>query len=334
MNEIFPLLTIIIPVYNTELFLNRCVESVINQTYDNLEVILIDDGSLDNSGRLCDELSKKDKRIKVIHKKNGGLSSARNAGLEISTGELIGFVDSDDYIDPTMFEKLYKLMVEYDADISCCNFEKRGNSGHTEYNYENINEISIFSQKESLISLLSNQRIIYAVWNKLYKRKDFWNTYRFLPLYYEDADATARCFTSANKIIYTGEPLYVYWNNETSITRQSFSIMHFDIPKSRLLLIPIYQKYCQDGVEQVKSDYITWGLRVLRQSAKYKTFQSQRINLYEEMKSFISKNPDLIYSKRDKILIILFNMGLPFFDFIVWLSSIKEKYLCRTRKAR
>ena len=173
MDRNLPLLTIIIPVYNTEKYLERCVESVRNQTYDNLEIILIDDGSTDASGGICDRLAEEDGRIVVLHKKNGGQSSARNMGLDIATGELIGFVDSDDYIVPDMYETLYNLMNEYEAEISCCNFEKRGLKGHEEYNSDVLDEVSVFSREESLKTLLECKRIAYVVWNKLYKRKTF-----------------------------------------------------------------------------------------------------------------------------------------------------------------
>ena len=103
------LISVIIPVYNVEKYLRRCVESVLNQTYVNLEIILVDDGSLDKSKSICDEFAQKYERVKVIHKKNGGLSSARNAGIELATGEYIGFVDSDDDVDPCMYEKMCEV---------------------------------------------------------------------------------------------------------------------------------------------------------------------------------------------------------------------------------
>ena len=105
------MLSIIVPVYNVEKYIGKCIESIVNQTYKDLEIILVDDGSTDNSGKICDEWARKDKRIKVIHKKNGGLSDARNAGLDICTGDYIGFVDSDDYIELNMYEDLLIQMM-------------------------------------------------------------------------------------------------------------------------------------------------------------------------------------------------------------------------------
>lgn len=118
------LISIIIPVYNVERYLRECIDSIIAQTYKNLEIILVDDGSSDKSGEICDEYSKKDSRIKVIYKKNGGLSDARNVALDIAKGDYIGFIDSDDYIEKDMFQILYNLAEEYNAEISSISFYK------------------------------------------------------------------------------------------------------------------------------------------------------------------------------------------------------------------
>ncbi len=116
------LISIIVPVYNVEQYLEKCVKSIIRQTYKNIEIILIDDGATDSSGKICDKLKLKDNRIKVIHKENGGLSDARNAGLKVAKGEYIGFVDSDDYIKEDMFETLYNLNKKYNSEISIVSY--------------------------------------------------------------------------------------------------------------------------------------------------------------------------------------------------------------------
>lgn len=115
-----PLISIIVPVYNVEKYINKCVESIIAQTYGNLEIILVDDGSTDNCSEMCDEWARKDPRIRVIHKKNGGASAARNSGLDVAKGDYIGFVDSDDYIEENMYEELLCALKESDKKISCC----------------------------------------------------------------------------------------------------------------------------------------------------------------------------------------------------------------------
>jgi len=117
-----PKISIIVPVYNVELYLGKCIDSILNQTFSGFELILVNDGSLDNCGSICDSFAKLDRRVKVIHKGNGGLSSARNAGLEIACGEYIGFVDSDDYIERQMYETLYNQATETSSDIVVCDF--------------------------------------------------------------------------------------------------------------------------------------------------------------------------------------------------------------------
>ena len=116
------LISIIVPVYNMEKYLARCVDSIIAQTYDKIEIILVDDGSTDNSSSMCDHYARKDERIKVVHKLNGGLSDARNAGFAVATGSYIGYVDSDDWIEPDMYEKMYYACVENDAELAVCRY--------------------------------------------------------------------------------------------------------------------------------------------------------------------------------------------------------------------
>lgn len=142
-------ISIIIPVYNVKKYLNDCIQSVINQTYNNLEIILIDDGSTDGSGDYCDEIAKKDSRIFVYHKTNGGLSEARNVGIKISTGKYITFIDSDDYIENLYIETLYNSLIEYKADIAIVN----------KYHYC----IAIANQKELLKKHFPNNPKIYKL---------------------------------------------------------------------------------------------------------------------------------------------------------------------------
>ena len=131
------LISVIVPVYNVEKYLEKCIDSICNQTYRNLEIILVNDGSTDKSGILCDKFKIKDSRIIVIHKENGGLSDARNAGIDIANGEVLGFVDSDDYIMPEMYEKMLNIMYANDLDIVQCGYKK------VYENYDNINDIFI-----------------------------------------------------------------------------------------------------------------------------------------------------------------------------------------------
>ena len=163
------LISVIVPIYGVEKYLNKCVESLIGQTYKVLEIILVDDGSKDNCPTLCDEWAKKDSRIKVVHKENGGLSDARNAGLPYATGEYISFIDSDDYIEPTFYERLFAAIEEAGAEIAECG---------TRYVDECGNELKIrqsqdgcFDTLTALKMLIQEKGLYQTVWNKLYKKE-------------------------------------------------------------------------------------------------------------------------------------------------------------------
>ena len=171
-------ISIIIPVYNVNNYLDRCVQSVLTQSYPDLEVILVDDGSTDGSSLLCDRWADTDSRVRVIHKENGGVSDARNAGLDAATGRYLGFVDSDDYIAPDMYEKLYRALQENRAEVSICNFlfvDENGNPLAEERNLgfpirdEVISGIDVLQKMHSM-----NRGIFYVFsWNKLYREELF-----------------------------------------------------------------------------------------------------------------------------------------------------------------
>ena len=139
-NFIKDLITVIVPVYNVEKYLEQCVDSILNQTYKNIEIILVDDGSKDKSGQLCNEFSNKYSQIKTIHKKNAGLGMARNSGLKIANGEYIAFVDSDDWLAPQALKNLYDSMTKFNCDYCKGGFQKVNDEGHVLF--ENINDLN------------------------------------------------------------------------------------------------------------------------------------------------------------------------------------------------
>ena len=210
------LISIIVPIYNTEAYLEKCINSIINQTYKDLEIILVNDGSPDNSLKICEKYANIDKRIKIIDKENGGLSSARNAGLEIATGKYIGFVDSDDYIENDMFETLYSLIKSEEADISMVSYKEYRNNLVTRITGED-NKIITFNKLEALKKLLINIEIENYVWNKLFKSELF-KEIRFPDgENYEDIVTTIKLFGKANKLIYKKTPKYNYIKRNNSI---------------------------------------------------------------------------------------------------------------------
>ena len=209
------LISLIIPVYKVEKYSEKCIQSVINQTYENLQIILVDDGSPDNCGKICDEYAKKDHRIEVIHKSNGGLSDARNKGLEIAKGEYIGFVDSDDYIEADMYEVLYNLLKQYNADVSICNFYTVSQGKISIKNADNgINE---YNRIEILKEILLDKNIQSYAWNKLYKKELFDEIKYPIRKKYEDIGTTFYLFEKCNKIVVTSEPEYYYLKRADSL---------------------------------------------------------------------------------------------------------------------
>ena len=165
------LISVIVPIYNVEKYIDKCLNSIVNQTYKNIEIILIDDGSTDTSVLKCNNWEKKDNRIKVIHKKNEGLAQARNTGISYATGNYITFIDSDDYIDSKMLEKLYNAINKTNSEISACKYVKINKNKKVNLNYSA--EIIEFTNKEAIIDLLKETNISNYAWNKLFKKELF-----------------------------------------------------------------------------------------------------------------------------------------------------------------
>lgn len=207
------LISIIIPVYKVENYIHRCIDSIINQTYQNLEIILIDDGSPDRCGEICDDYAKKDKRIRVIHKRNEGQSEARNQGLALATGKYIGFVDSDDYIKNNMFEVLYHNIIEYGVQIAIGNIVTV--SKNKKEIVENHKEIEFYKNEEILRELLKNNISNY-VYNKLYTKK-LWDDIKFPKgKILEDMDVMYKILEKVQTISCTNQTEYYYCIRENS----------------------------------------------------------------------------------------------------------------------
>ena len=222
-----PLVTVIVPVYKVEPYLRRCLDSIVNQTYRNLEIILIDDGSPDNCGVICDEYAEIDKRIKVIHKKNGGLSSARNVGLDVFKGEYVSFVDSDDVVSLDMIEYLYDLLSDNNAEISVCLHEiVRDN--HRWISFKNVNNQTV-TPKECIKKLLYNDGVDTSAWAKLYKASLFNNVRYPQGKLFEDIATTYKLFFNANRIALGNEAKYSYILRNSSIVGSSFNEKKLDL---------------------------------------------------------------------------------------------------------
>lgn len=221
-------ISVIVPVYNVEKYIEICVTSLIKQTYTELEIILVDDGSTDQSGRICDHFTEIDQRIIVLHKKNGGLSDARNKGLEIATGDYISFIDSDDLVSENYYEILYQQLIENQCDIAVAKIREFDDSGKV-LNELGFKSTAVLERDAALAELLYSQNIANSACNKLFKR-NILAEYRFpYGKYYEDEYTVYKWFLNAEKVIISGEPSY-YWyrKREGSITHRPFSEKEMD----------------------------------------------------------------------------------------------------------
>ncbi len=224
MNE--PIISVIIPVYKVEKYLEECVKSVINQTYKNLEIILVDDGSPDSCPILCDEWAKRDSRIVVIHKENGGLSSARNAGVAIAKGEYIGFVDSDDFVALDMYEKMYNAILKSNAELCICGMKWINEDGSV---YEKISPSPIIDEvltKEEAFYKLFGLSYSYYVTsvNRLYKKNIFEKVVFPAGKLYEDEFTAHHFFEECESIVCIKDELYFYVQHQGSITHSAYTI--------------------------------------------------------------------------------------------------------------
>jgi len=207
------LISIIIPVYNVELYLEKCLNSVINQSYKNIEIILINDGSTDNSGKICDEFKEKDNRIKVLHKENEGQAIARNKGIDLSNGEYIMFIDSDDFIELNMVEILYNNLINSKSDIVCCAriIEKNQKS-----RLVNNKGTFFMDSKQGIERLIFQEQVDSSPCDKIYK-KELFKTLRFPEgVVYEDLGLIYKLFDKADKIMHIEDALYHYNIHENS----------------------------------------------------------------------------------------------------------------------
>lgn len=218
------LVSVVVPVYKVERFLVRCIDSILRQTYSNLDIILVDDGSPDRCGIICDEYGKLDRRIRVFHKANGGLAQARNVGISQAEGEYIAFVDSDDFIHERYIERLYQMCEDYNVPISQCGFARvAGEQEDSPKSVESEYEVMLYESRDILKMLYKPGNInVDVAWNKLYRRDLF--QYALFPegRVYEDFATTYKLFYAAGRIAVTNEPLYYYYMSENSITRRGF----------------------------------------------------------------------------------------------------------------
>jgi len=222
-----PLISVIVPVYKVEAYLDRCVSSIVNQSYRNLEIILVDDGSPDNCPAMCDAWAKKDSRIKVIHKENGGLSDARNAGMRVATGEYMSFIDSDDYIASEMYQLLFERMQTEGSDIAACGVEMVYEDGTANRKLTQDGKC-VLSRAEAMEAVLRESWLKQPVWYKLYKADLIQAVFFPVGKYHEDIFWTYQAVARAEKVSVIDKPCYFYIQRSDSIMGEQYSLRRLD----------------------------------------------------------------------------------------------------------
>lgn len=272
--------SIIVPVYQVEKYIRQCIDSILAQTFTDFELILVDDGSKDNSGKICDEYAEKDKRIRVIHKENGGLSDARNKGLDNASGNYFMFVDSDDYIAPNMAECLYKKISEAKADIAACNYRYIFEDDKKDFSIENKAEI--LNGKEIFYNRKNERNYGFwtVVWNKLYKKEKFKSLRFRFGKYHEDEFWANDIYQIDIKAVTVSESLYYYRQRDNSIMGNKNIRKCFDIIEAFEERINVYLK---------EEKYSDQAYKVLIYSLEYLNEGKKLIKNEEDKEQFIDK---------------------------------------------
>lgn len=305
-------LSVIVPVYNVEPYLRRCIDSIINQTYKNLEIILVDDGSPDNCGQICDEYANKDSRIIVIHQKNSGASVARNVGMDIASGEYISFVDSDDRISLDMYKDMINILECNDLDIVCCKDYRV--VGSRIYNESGTGELKILGHDEILYKALLDYEIMPC--NKVY-RYNITRNVRFPEgRMFEDSATSYLFFDNAKKVGMLDKAYYYYYKNPNSVTQTSFKAKaRYDCVLAYIERLEFAEKNNINCINECKSLLLKSVLSCL--TSLYASEPSSENNkIFEELKKLIENYRDYSSYKMMNLKYKIYLWCFGRFDFI------------------
>ena len=306
------LLSVIIPIYNVEKYLDKCILSVINQTYTNLEIILVDDGSKDASRLICDKYAKQDNRIIVIHKENAGLSSARNKGLDVAKGEYIAFLDSDDYISEEMYEKLIDVIEFNNCDIAACAVQSVLENGQVinKINYDN--SLSLLSMPEVITDLYGQTKVRFEVWNKVFTRQIIGKTRFILGQIYEDVNFDRLVFTRITKYGFLNTPLHFYLTKREGNTNSYFSEKKLNIYNELDKFIETVKELnlSEDIVERFEKIKLNFCMSHILAIKEYKVTKEVKDFLKQKFKELKRKNKNNKYVSKIPVLVFSFSPRL------------------------
>lgn len=294
-NDEMPLISVIVPVYNNEMYLEKCLESICRQTYTNLEIIVVNDGSTDSSRRIIDKWEKMDDRIVAIHQDNMGVSAARNAGLNQAKGEYIGFVDSDDYIHENMYSELYQLLKQNDCPMAMCSYSVVDINGNKVKQIYDDPASQIYSAETFLNAMLENVRfkhMLVCPWSKLCERRLFDHIRYPHGKIYEDNFVIHRLVYEAQRIAFINKQLYFYCKSDNSIMRTDFTIKRlydFEAQIDRIAFLESKQAD-SDLINRFGCECIQSGISYWLQMKYYKcASKDKNREYYESVKSVVKK---------------------------------------------
>lgn len=320
-----PEISVIVPVYKVEPYIHKCVDSILAQTFTDYELILVDDGSPDICGNICDEYAQKDARIHVIHKENGGLSDARNAGMKIASGEYVIFIDSDDYIDADMLSYLYENLKKADADMATCGiyevYADRIEKQEEEPDF-------VCSGEEAFRCILRGHTIRGEIWNKLIKRSCISDLEFPKGKLYEDIFYTVDMMQRIKKVAVGTKPKYYYLHRSDSITGKAYRPKLFDIIDGYTKNYQVVQRAFPKLEEEAECLWIWSRFIVLDKMLLEENYRS--IDRFEELVTFIKqhfrrimKNP--YFQRNRKISAIVLLISIPLYRKLVFISEGKKK---------
>lgn len=305
------LISVIVPIYKVEKYILRCVNSIINQTYQNLEIILVDDGSPDNCPKICDEFADGDSRIKVIHKENGGLSDARNAGMDIASGEFIVFVDSDDYIDCDMVSKMYNVMMKDGSDVVSCGVKWVDEKDTVIYETKS-DKNEILNRNEAMYEIIIDGKLKQHVWNKMYKTKLIRGTLFEKEKYHEDVFWSYQVFGKARKTSVIVDSLYYYVQRGNSIMGCGFSSKRLDVLEANYRRCEYVKNYFPEYYDMAVSIYMGTCMYQMQCALHSKAEKSIILSIKENLK-YENKNNAFNYVEGKQAFWLKFFLAFPKF---------------------
>ena len=311
------LISVIVPVYNVEKYIEKCLDSIINQTYKNIEILLIDDGSTDSSGKICDDYSKQDKRIKVFHKENGGLSSARNYGVDKSKGEYLTFIDSDDIIELDYIDYLFGLIKKYDVELSICPYTVIINNTK-KYNFGKNNIEELMDTERCLKRMLCEEGFTVSACAKMYKKSLFDDIKFPVNKLCEDNGTTYKLMFKCDNIAYGNISKYNYFKRPNSIMTSKFNIKRMDLLDLTDTMCDDIEKKYPNIIDACNKRRVHARFSILRQMTNCELTEDERLKQKEivkylkqnRKKIFINK----VFDKRDKMAMLSLLFGHKTFE--------------------